>query len=249
MKEHLILGVDVGGTGMKAGVVDVVSGQLLGKRKRRLTPQPPNPENIAKGLKELVDLHDWTGPIGCGFPAIMKDGVALTATNIDDAWIGTDVEALFSEVTGCPVKVTNDADAAGLAIMLYGVGIDMKGVNIVLTLGTGIGSGLFIDQQLVPNSEFGHLIFKGDIVEKYCSNAVRKNNDMSWEEWGGRLNEFLIHLDRIFSPNNIILGGGVSKKFDEYKAFLHPKANVFPTPLRNAAGTIGAAYYASTKGL
>lgn len=245
MKEHLILGVDVGGTGMKAGIVDVVSGELLGERKRILTPQPPTPANIVKGLKALVEIHKWKGPIGCGFPAIVKDGVAHSATNIDDSWIGVNIEKLFSDATGCPVKVTNDADAAGYAIMLYGVGQEMKGVNIVLTLGTGIGSGLFIDQTLVPNSEMGHLIFKGDIAERYCSNAVRKNEKLSWEEWGGRLNEFLIHIDRIFSPNNVILGGGVSKKFNKYAAYLHPKAKVFPTPLRNAAGTIGAAYYAS----
>ena len=245
MKEHLILGVDVGGTGMKAGIVDVVSGELQDKRKRILTPQPPTPENIAVGLKNLVEIHEWTGPIGCGFPAIVKDGVAYSATNIDKSWIGVDVEALFSEATGCPVKVTNDADAAGYAIMLYGVGQSLKGVNIVLTLGTGIGSGLFLDQKLVPNSELGHLVFKGDIAERYCSNAVRKNEKLSWEEWGGRLNEFLLHIDRVFSPNNVILGGGVSKKFEQYAAYLHPKAKVFPTPLRNAAGTIGAAYYAS----
>ncbi len=245
MKEHLILGVDVGGTGMKAGIVDVISGELKTKRKRILTPQPPTPDNIAAGLKNLVDIHDWSGPIGCGFPAIVKEGVAFSATNIDNSWLGVNIEEVFAKATSCPVKVTNDADAAGYAIMLYGVGQEMRGVNIVLTLGTGIGSGLFIDRQLVPNSEMGHLLFKGDIAERYCSNAVRKNNNLSWEEWGGRLNDFLIHLDRIFSPNNIILGGGVSKKFDEYAEYLHPRANVMPTPLRNAAGTIGAAYYAS----
>ena len=241
MKEKLILGVDVGGTGMKAGVVDVVSGALQTERKRILTPQPPTPKNIAKGLKQLVEIHNWHGPIGCGFPAIVKDGVAYTATNIDKSWIGVNIEELFSEATGCPVKVTNDADAAGYAIMLYGVGQQLKGVNIVLTLGTGIGSGLFINQTLIPNSELGHLFFKGDIAEHYCSNAVRKKEKLSWKEWGGRLNEFLHHIDRIFSPNNIILGGGVSKKFDKYEAYLNPRAKVFPTPLRNAAGTIGAA--------
>ena len=243
--DRYILGIDVGGTGIKGGVVDIVTGQLLADRKRLLTPKPATPESVALAFAELVRMHDWKGPVAAGFPAVVKNGICLTASNIEKSWIGTSIEKIFSEACGCPVTAVNDADAAGLAMMKLDVGKGKKGLVIVLTIGTGIGSALFDDGELIANTELGHLFFKGDIAERYCSNIVRESQNMSWEKWGGQLNEYLLHLNKIFSPNCFILGGGVTKEFEQFSSFLDDSLEVYATELKNAAGTIGAALYAA----
>lgn len=243
--DRYILGIDVGGTGIKGAVVDTQTGELIAKRQRILTPQPPTPESVAATFAELVKMHDWKGTVACGFPSIVKKGMCLTASNIDKTWIGLSIEQTFSNACDNPVIALNDADAAGIAIMNVGLGKDKKGLVLIITLGTGIGSALFFNGVLIPNTELGHLHFKGRIAEHYCSNGVRKKENLTWEEWGKRLNEYLLYLHGLFSLDCIILGGGVSKKFDEYKHYLTDEIEILPAELRNAAGTIGAALYAA----
>jgi polyphosphate glucokinase len=243
-KDKYVLGIDVGGSGIKGAPVDIKRGQLLGERLRLDTPQPATPKAVAKVFAELVKMHDWTGPIGCGFPAIVRRGVAHSAANIDKKWIGKDVQKLFSKACGCPVRVINDADAAGMAAVRFGAGQKVEGTVLMLTIGTGIGSALFIDGKLVPNTEFGHLYFKGMIAEHYAANSVRKNENLTWEEWGMRFNDFLLHIDRILSPDLVILSGGASKRFDEYRHLITSETKIIPSAMLNDAGTVGAAVYA-----
>ncbi|MEL6592908.1 MAG: ROK family protein, partial [Bacteroidota bacterium] len=181
------------------------------------------------------------GPIGAGFPAAIQSGVSKTASNIDKSWIGVNVEDLFAEATACSVKVVNDADAAGLAEATFGGGKGQYGLVVLLTLGTGIGSALIIDGKLVPNTEFGHLKFKGGIAEHYAADSVRKRKDLSWKEWGKRLNEYLNHVNRICYPDLIILGGGASKKFEKFKEEIDVPVEIRPAELLNQAGIVGAA--------
>lgn len=245
--ENLILGVDIGGTGIKGAIVNVLTGELLAERKRIMTPQPATPKKVAKAFAELVSQHDWVGrPIGCGFPAITSHGIIRSAANISEKWMGKNAEKILSKASGCPVSVVNDADAAGEAIMNFGIGRGRKGLVLVLTLGTGIGSALFHDGVLVPNTELGHLyLSNGLVAEHYAADSVRRTQELSWEEWGTRFNSYLQHIQRLFSPDCIILGGGGSKYFDEYKTFLHlDNVEILAATLLNAAGTIGAAWHA-----
>ena len=236
-----ILGIDVGGSGIKGGIVNIESGSLITERHRIPTPQPATPKAVARTVARLTKHFDWKGPIGAGFPAAILDGIVKTAANIDSKWIGNPVEATFAQTTGCRVKVVNDADAAGLAEAYFGGGKEQKGLVVLLTLGTGIGSAFILDGVLVPNTEFGHLRFKGGIAEHYAADAVRKRQDLSWKEWGKRLNEYLHHVYRICYPNLIILGGGASKKFDKFSSFLDVPTLVKPAELLNQAGIVGAA--------
>ena len=236
-----VLGIDIGGSGIKGAIVDVSSGQLVSERLRLETPLPATPHAVADTVAELVKQFNWQGPIGCGFPAIISNGVAKSAANIDASWIDTDVEALLRGATGCPCSVVNDADAAGLAEMRFGCGKDRSGTVLVLTLGTGIGSALFYNGILYPNSELGHLQMKTGIAEQYTSAAVRKNEDLSWKDWSKRLNKFFVQVERLFSPEQIIIGGGVSRKHDKFFPYLNLQAEVLPAELRNQAGIIGAA--------
>lgn len=240
---YKILGVDVGASGIKGAVVDIRNGEMLTERLRLETPQPATPEAMANTFSELIRMHKWSGPVGCGFPAIIKNGVAKSAANIDRSWRGTNVAKLFSKASNCEVKVLNDADAAGIAEMQYGYGFGKKGVVLLLTLGSGIGSALFMDGRLVPNTELGHVFLHGKIAERYAANSIRKKLDMGWDEWGTRLNEYLMHIERLFSPDLIILGGGVSKRFDQFEGFLNINIPVKPAKLLNNAGSIGAALY------
>lgn len=244
-EKHHILGIDIGGTGIKGAVVDTQTKQLVTERIRLLTPQPATPANMVATVKLLVDQLNWTGTIGCGFPTLVKDGVCCAATNIDDSWIGQSVDKLIEAATGCPVVVLNDADAAAWAILHCEPNLNHQAVNLVLTIGTGIGSGVFNNGQLLPNTEFGHLLFKGDIAERYCSNAARKRHDLSWDVWGKRLNEYLLYVQKIVNPDCIILGGGVSKKFHKYEQYITLDIPVIPSALRNEAGTLGAALWAA----
>lgn len=244
MQAHAILGVDVGASGVKGAIVDVRSGELLSERKRRPTPRPADPEHMSETFAALVDDLGWEGAIGCGFPAIVKDGVARSAANISEKWIGVNVEAAFSEASGQPVRVLNDADAAGLAEMRFGVGKGQAGVALLITIGSGLGSALFVDGKLVPNTEFGHVYLENMIAEHYASNSARKNYDLSWEVWGERFNEYLWHMQRLLSPNLFILSGGISKRFELYEEYLTVETPVRPARLLNNAGIVGAACFA-----
>lgn len=244
MEKPKILGVDVGASGIKGAVVNINTGEFLTERLRLETPQPATPKAMANTFAELVRLLEWDGPIGCGFPSIVKKGVAQSAANIHKDWIGVDIEKIFSKASNNKVKVLNDADAAGIGEIMYGGVKDTAGTALLITIGSGLGSALFRDGQLIPNTEFGHIFFKGGIAEHYAANSVRKGKELDWEEWGTRLNEYLLHLDRILSPNLIILGGGVSKRFDKYAEYITVDTKVKTAKLLNNAGIAGAAYYA-----
>jgi polyphosphate glucokinase len=243
-----ILGIDIGGSGIKGAPVHLETGSLADERHRLPTPAPSTPEAVTTTVAELTRLFGWTGPIGCTFPAIIKQGVAYSAANVDPAWIGTNAEELIAAKTGCPVTVLNDADAAGLAEMEFGVGQGRSGVVILLTLGTGIGSAIFVNGQLLPNTEFGHMEIRGKEAEQRASDAVRKAKAWSWEKWTKRLNEFLSRMEQLFSPDLFILSGGVSKKHPEYLHLLKSQAEILPAKALNEAGIIGAALAAAKRG-
>jgi polyphosphate glucokinase len=236
-----VMGIDIGGSGIKGAPVDVVKGELVAERYRIPTPQPSKPAAVAEVVGEIVRHFDWQGPIGCAFPAIVQHGVTRSAANVDQDWIGTDAVKLFMDATGCPVRVLNDADAAGVAAMAFGAGQNQNGVVIMLTIGTGIGSAIFLDGKLVPNTELGHLQIQGMDAEHRASDRIRKEEDLSWKEWGKRLNEYLQHVEFLFSPDLFIIGGGVSKKHDKFFKHLELQTPIVPAELRNEAGIIGAA--------
>lgn len=241
-----ILGIDIGGSGIKGTLVDIKKGEFAVERHRIATPQPSTPTAVAKTVAEIATHFKYKGPIGCTFPAVILHGVAMSAANVDKSWIGTDAETLFAEATGCPVHVLNDADAAGVAEMTHGVGRDRQGVVIMLTLGTGIGSAIFIDGILVPNTEFGHVeMNNGQEAEHYAASSVRESEDLSWKKWGKRLNKYLNYMEVLFTPDLFILGGGVSKKSEKFMEYIDVRAEVLPAELLNDAGIIGAAMAAS----
>lgn len=245
MQDNHVLGFDIGGTGMKAAIIDVEKGELVNERLKKDTPQPSTPESVRDVFVEMVKELDWKGPIGCGFPAIVKNGTAHSAANVDDGWIGTNIEELLGEATGLPVAALNDADAAGLAEIAFGAGKGFGGVVLLITIGSGLGSALFVDGKLVPNTELGHVQLNGMVAEHYAANSARKREDLSWKEWGKRLDEYLLHMERIMVPDLILLGGGVSKRFTEYAPFLSTETTVIPAAFRNNAGVLGAAMYAA----
>lgn len=240
-----ILGIDIGGSGIKGALIDETTGGFLSDRFRIPTPIPATPEAIAKAIGQVAQKFEWKGPIGVGFPAVIQHGVVFTAANIDQSWIGVNAEELFSHVTGCPVYVINDADAAGIAEMSHGVGKEHhQGVVLFLTLGTGIGSAIFVDGKLVPNTEFGHIEVRGKDAEKRASDAVRKKKELSWEEWASRLQEVMGRLETLIWPDLIVIGGGVSKEWESFLPLIHLHARIIPAKLLNQAGIIGAAMYA-----
>lgn len=241
------LGIDVGGSGIKGALVDVASGQLVTDRVRLPTPQPAKPRAVVKTIKKVWKQFDYDGPVGVGFPTIVLDGTVMSAANIDDGWIGFPGQKAIADALGRPVKLLNDADVAGIAEIAFGAGRGRKGVVMVLTLGTGIGSALFIDGRLVPNCELGHVYLRGHEAdaEEYASDRIRSVEDLGWRTWAGRLDEYLHHLELLFSPNLFILGGGVSKKHKKFIPFLTVRAEVLPARMRNEAGIIGAAMAAA----
>ena len=236
-----ILGIDIGGSGIKGAPVDVDAGVLADDRFRIETPQPSKPEAVAEVIAEIVDHFSWKGPIGCTFPAIVKHGVVYSAANVDDEWIGTDGHRLFQRTTGCPVLILNDGDAAGIAEMRFGAGVGHTGIVFIFTLGTGIGSSIFVNGTLMPNTELGHIKVRGKDAEHRASDKVRQEQDLSWKKWSKRLNEYLQYIEFLFSPDLIILGGGVSKKHEKFLHLLETRADVVPAQLLNEAGIIGAA--------
>lgn len=236
-----ILGVDIGGTGIKGAPVDVVTGALCSERVRRPTPTPSTPEAVADVVLDIVRQFEWDGPVGCAFPAPIKGGVMRTAANVDKTWIGVNGEQLLRERTGLPVRFINDADAAGVAEMELGAGKGQTGVVMLLTLGTGIGSAIFVNGVLMPNTELGHLPYHGRDIEAYASDRARKDRELGWPEWAGRLNEVLAQLEFLFYPDLFIIGGGVSRKHDKFLPLLRTEAKVVPAQLLNDAGIVGAA--------
>jgi polyphosphate glucokinase len=236
-----LLGIDIGGTGMKAAPVDTATGELIAPRHRILTPHPATPDAMAEVVAQLTQYFDWTGPVGAAFPAVVKGGVARTAANIDPAWIGVDVAATFARASHCDVIVVNDADAAGVAEMEFGVGKGRTGTVITVTLGTGIGTGVFFDGVLIPNTELGHLRMGKREAEARASDAVRDRLNLSWGKWARRLDAYLLELERLFWPDLFILGGGVSKKADRFVPRLTTRAEVLAAKLLNEAGIVGAA--------
>nr|WP_320000464.1 ROK family protein [uncultured Draconibacterium sp.] len=236
-----VLGIDFGGSGIKGAIVDTKTGELVTERHRIETPQPATPDAVAEVMAQLTDHFNWKGKVGVGVPAVVKNGVMLTAANIDKSWIGQEVNKQLSDKTGCEVECVNDADAAGIAEIHLGAGAKEKGMVFLLTVGTGIGTVIFIDKHLVPNLELGHLEFNGKTIERYSADSVRKRKKLSWEEWGIRFNEVLDYYDKMFNPNLFIIGGGVSKKMDKFEDCIKLDTPVVPAKMQNNAGIIGAA--------
>lgn len=239
------MGIDIGGSGIKGAVVDTLTGTMITDRKRLPTPEGASPDKVAAVIKDLVRQFGWKGLIGCGFPGVVRGGVALSAANLNKKFVGLSIADLFSTATGCPVVALNDADAAGLAEMRFGAGEGQQGVVLVVTLGTGIGSAIFVDGKLVPNTEFGHLQIRGKDAEWRASDATRQRKELTWKQWAKRLQEFFDEMEKLFSPELIIIGGGVSKNADQFLPLLNLKARVVPAQLLNQAGIIGAALYAT----
>ncbi|MEC7984833.1 MAG: ROK family protein [Myxococcota bacterium] len=233
------LGVDIGGSGIKGAIVE--NGKLVSERIRIPTPSPSTPTAVADVVATIARRLDYRGPIGCGFPAVIQHGVARTAANIDAGWIDCNVETVIQQATDCPVIVINDADAAGLAEVQFGAAQDPNGVMMMVTIGTGLGSALFRDGVLFPNTELGHLMLNNIKAEHYASGAVRKREGLSWKEWGARFNEVLELYERLFWPDLFILGGGDCKKLHKFEPCLKVRADVRAATLENQAGIIGAA--------
>jgi polyphosphate glucokinase len=237
------LGIDIGGSGIKFGLIDIEKGEMIGDRIKIDTPKPSTPDAVAAAIRDTLSTLDWHGEkIGVGFPAIIVDGVSLSAANIDKAWIGTNVEELLHKYTGHKYYVFNDADAAGIAERMYGRINHIKGTVLLLTLGTGIGSALFYDGILIPNTEFGHIQYKGDIAENWVSNRARKERNLDYDTWAMELCEFLEYMVLLLSPRLIVLGGGISFRFDEFAHhFNHLRTPVVSAMAFNDSGIIGAA--------
>jgi polyphosphate glucokinase len=242
-----ILGIDVGGSGIKGAPVNISTGDLLEERYRIKTPKGAKPEPVAETVAKITNYFDWKGPIGIGFPAPIKGGVAMMAANISKKWVGVNADQLFSQATGCPCTVLNDADAAGLAEMEFGAGRGQPGTVIVLTLGTGIGSAIFYGGKLLPNAEFGHVEVDGHEAELRASDFARKREDLSWKKYAKRLDRYLQVMEKLFWPNLFIVGGGISKKHEKYLPLLSIDTPVVPAQALNEAGIIGAALAARTE--
>lgn len=238
-----ILGIDVGATGIKGNLVDPIKGVVLEERYKLKTPKVSTPKNVLATINSIIDHFDWHGlPVGLGFPAIVQHGITRSASNVDQKWLDFPAQEFLHKGTGCPLTMVNDADAAGLAEIVFGQGKGVKGTVILLTLGTGIGSAIFVNGKLLPNTEMGHLKWRDKVLEKYMSNKVREINSQSWKTWGKEFSKGLAHIDFLFSPDVIILGGGISKNFDLYKQYLiGSKCPVVPAKMQNDAGIIGAA--------
>ncbi len=236
-----ILGIDIGGSAVKGAPVDVERGRLVNERCRVRMPTPSKPEAVAGCVVEIVQHFGWKGPIGCTFPAVVKDGVTLSAANVDKDWIGFNARRLFQRKTHLPVHILNDADAAGIAEMEFGAGKGHHEEVIMLTFGTGIGSAIFVKGLLVPNVELGHLEVRGKDAEKRAAARIRTEKNLSWMEWAERVNEFLARLDLLFSPDLLIIGGGVSQHYDKFLDYLKSNAKIVPARFFNDAGILGAA--------
>ncbi len=240
-------GIDVGGSGIKGGIVDLDTGQLIGDRIKLLTPQPATPPAVAKTIAEVVNGFGWTGPLGVTYPGVVTHGVVQTAANVDKAWIGTNVrDVISSELNGQDVTVLNDADAAGLAEERYGAGKGNSGLVVLLTFGTGIGSAVIHNGTLMPNTEFGHLEVGGKEAEQLAASSVKERNDWSYEKWAKQVTRVLIAIETVMWPDLFIAGGGISRKADKWVPLLENRTPVVPAALQNTAGIVGAAMASTT---
>jgi polyphosphate glucokinase len=237
------LGIDVGGSGIKGAPVDLETGKFIADRIRIKTPDKAEPKPMAEVVAQIARSFNWQGPIGIGFPAPIKNGIALMAANISPKWVGLDSDQLFTTATGCDCKVGNDADVAGLAEMEFGAGKGQAGTVIMLTLGTGIGTAVFYNGHLLPNTEFGHLQMDGQDAEHRASDAAREREDLSWKKYAKRLNSYLIAMEKLFWPDLFIIGGGISKVHEKFLPLLEVQTKVVPAQLQNGAGIVGAALF------
>lgn len=243
-KNNYILGIDVGASGIKGAIVDLTTGEFMSQRIRIDMPDPSTPDAASEVIKSIVEKLNYKGRIGVGFPSVVKNGVASTAANLDKKWIGCNIEETFSKVTGCEVIVLNDADAAGLAEMRFGHGKGVMGTVVLITIGTGLGSAVFTDGHLVRNTEFGHILLKNGLIgEHYAASSAQERENLSWKKWGKRFNEYIQQIELYLQPNLILLGGGSSKYFDEFKQKITIKTPIIPAKTLNNAGIIGAAIY------
>jgi polyphosphate glucokinase len=241
-----VLGIDIGGTGIKGAPVDVTTGQLVSERKKIATPQPATPDAVCDVVKELAAAFSWTGPTGATFPGVVRAGTVESAANVDKSWIGTDAAAAFGKAIGTGVTVLNDADAAGVAEMKFGAGQGEHGTVLMLTFGTGVGSALFSGGALVPNTEFGHVEIRGKDAEKRASERGKEAHGWSWKEWATRVDEYMQHIEALLSPDLIIVGGGISKESDKWVPLLTGvRAKIVTATLQNDAGIVGAAMAAA----
>ena len=236
-----VLGIDIGGTGIKGAPINTETQEFLEERFRVATPKPAKPDDVIASIKEIITHFNWTGPVGIGFPTVIKNGKAMAYGNMHKSWKGLQIDHLISEKTGLDCTVINDADAAGLAEVHYGAGKNTKGLIAVITIGTGIGSGLFYNGILIPNFELGRIQYKKKPIEKYASNATRKKKKLPYKKWAKRFNFFLKNVELLCTPDQYIIGGGISKEMDQFKDYLKTDIPIVPAILKNNAGILGAA--------
>src|SRR6185312_12406378 len=240
-------GIDIGGTGIKGAPVDLATGKLVTDRKKIATPHPATPEAVTEVVKEVAQSFGWTGVVGATFPGVVVNGTIRTAANVDKSWIGTDAAGMFGKAIGTGVAVLNDADAAGIAEMTFGAGVGVQGTVLMLTFGTGVGSALFVDGVLVPNTEFGHIEIRGKDAEKRASERGKTDHGWGWKDWTERVSEYLQHLEALLSPGLIIVGGGISRESEKWVPLLTGvQAKIVPAALHNDAGIVGAAMAAGS---
>ncbi|MBP2368109.1 polyphosphate--glucose phosphotransferase [Pseudonocardia parietis] len=244
MKHERGFGIDIGGSGIKGAPVDLTTGTLAAERVRIPTPQPSTPEAVAETVGQILDTFGWKSSFGCTFPAVVQHGVTRTAANVDPAWVDCDAATVLRKVTGRDGLLVNDADAAGVAEVAFGAAGSRAGVVLLATLGTGIGSALIVDGHLVPNTEFGHLEIDGHDAETRAADSARDRDDLDWEQWGERLTRYFTHVENLLWPDLIVVGGGVSKKFDKWSPYVRTRTPMVPAKLLNEAGIIGAALLA-----
>jgi polyphosphate glucokinase len=237
----IAFGIDIGGSGIKGAPVDLSTGELAATRHRLPTPSSSTPADVINTLRAVLSFHRWDGPVGITVPGVVVDGTVTSAANISPEWVGYPAQRSLQDALGVPVTVMNDADAAGVAEVRFGAGSSIKGVVLLLTFGTGIGSALINDGAVVPNTELGHLQFMGMEAEQYAASRLVDDEGLDLETWAGRVQEFLVHVEHIFAPRMIIFGGGISKRFDDFSHLLNTDAPVVPAVLRNNAGIVGAA--------
>ncbi len=246
-----ILGLDIGGSSVKAAMVDTFNGALTSEVFTQPTPEPANPANVATTVGNLIDQLSYSGSVGCSFPTVVKNGTCLTAGNISEQWVGVQIEQHFAKhVTSCTFHAANDADLAGIAEMTHGAGKNLAGKVIVITIGTGLGSGVFHNGRLIPNFELGRMFHpNGKLIEFVASGAAKTIEKLSLSEWAERFNYFLNHVERICTPDHLIIGGGLSERFEEFNGLLDLKTEIHVAKFRNASGIIGAAMFASQTNL
>lgn len=242
-----VLGIDIGGSGVKGAPVNLKTGEMLTERYRIPTPQPATPESVTEVIGQIAQEFAWKGPIGCGFPGVVKRGVTYTAANLDKGWVGFALQQQLQALTGCAVTVVNDADAAGMAEMHFGAGRNEIGLVMMITLGTGVGTAGFIDGVLIPNMELGHIEMKGRDAETRVADSARERDKLNWRKWGRRVGKYLARLEFLLSPDLFIIGGGVSKEWALYEKYVQRQitTRIVPATLLNQAGIVGAALAAS----